>query len=116
MRHIIRNLGAALAAASCTVSPALAQEVPQILSDAQTSAQTPLPDFSYAGYGFGIKPIPQVKAVINVSEFEAGRYILAEILWLERSAIVLSGLGSGKGGTEIYMPRPLDQRRRRRVQ
>ncbi|MHA7819860.1 MAG: right-handed parallel beta-helix repeat-containing protein [Erythrobacter sp.] len=39
----------------------------------------------------------------------AGRYILTEILWLERSDIVLAGTGMGDGGTELYMPRPLNQ-------
>lgn len=39
----------------------------------------------------------------------AGRYILSEILWLERSNIVIAGMGMGDGGTQLYMPRPLNQ-------
>ena len=39
----------------------------------------------------------------------AGRYQLTEILWLEHSNVVLAGMGMGEGGTEIYMPRPLNQ-------
>ena len=42
-------------------------------------------------------------------QFGPGRYILSGILWVERSNIVLSGMGSGAGGTELYMPRPLNQ-------
>lgn len=42
-------------------------------------------------------------------QFGSGRYILTEILWIERSGIVLAGMGSGQGGTQLYMPRPLDQ-------
>lgn len=38
-----------------------------------------------------------------------GRYQLTEILWLEHSNVVLAGMGMGEGGTEIYMPRPLNQ-------
>ena len=42
-------------------------------------------------------------------QFGPGRYILSDILWIERSDIVLSGMGAGEGGTELYMPRPLNQ-------
>ena len=39
----------------------------------------------------------------------AGRYQLTDILWIERSGIVIAGMGTGEGGTELYMPRPLNQ-------
>lgn len=42
-------------------------------------------------------------------QFGAGRYLLSGILWIEHSGIVLSGMGPGEGGTELYMPRPLNQ-------
>lgn len=42
-------------------------------------------------------------------QMNVGRYILSEILWIEKSGIVLAGLGDGAGGTELYMPRPLNQ-------
>ena len=42
-------------------------------------------------------------------QFGPGRYILSEILWIEKSGIVVAGAGSGNGGTELYMPRPLNQ-------
>ena len=37
----------------------------------------------------------------------AGRLVLTDILWVERSDFVLQGAGSGEGGTTLYMPRPL---------
>lgn len=42
-------------------------------------------------------------------QLHAGRYNLTEILWIEKSGIVLSGMGMGEGGTELFMPRPLNQ-------
>ncbi len=122
-------------------TPLTAQEVPQILDDQQTAAQHALPDFSYAGYGFGLQPIPEVESTLDVADYGAipddgkddsvalraalaaahemagpvrvqlqqGRYILSEILWIEKSGIVLSGIGSDDGGTQLYMPRPLNQ-------
>jgi hypothetical protein len=42
-----------------------------------------------------------------VLQLPAGRIILSEILYLERSNFVLKGMGSGKNGTEIYCPRPM---------
>ena len=122
-------------------APVSAQGIPKILSEQGTRNAPALPDFSYAGYGFGIADIPEVENVIDVADFgavpgddiddsdalrkalkaaheasgpvrvqlHAGRYLLSEILWIERSGIVLSGMGMGKGGTELYMPRPLNQ-------
>ena len=42
------------------IVPAQAQraELPAILSDPTVAKANPLPDFSYAGYGFGLTPIP----------------------------------------------------------
>lgn len=126
-------------------SPVLAQDnadgLPKILGDAQTREEVYLPDFSYAGYGYGVEKIPNVSRVIDVADYGAipddgkddsaaliaalkaaheadgavrvqmhsGRYILSEILWIEKSGIVLSGMGAGQGGTQLYMPRPLNQ-------
>jgi hypothetical protein len=113
----------------------------QILTDPVTQERHPLPDFSYAGYGFGTAAIPHFEQTIDVADFGAipddgkddsqailsalaaaeahdgpvrlqldrGRYIVSEILWLERSSIVLAGKGMGEGGTELFMPRPLNQ-------
>lgn len=129
-------------AALCLAGAAQAQEdaaeMPAILADADAPY---LPDFSYAGYGYGTAPIPQIDRVIDVADhgaipddgiddsaalraaiaaagelggpvrvqLSAGRYQLTEILWIEASNVVLAGMGSGEGGTEIFMPRPLDQ-------
>ncbi|WP_271077279.1 glycosyl hydrolase family 28-related protein [Aurantiacibacter sp. MUD61] len=117
----------------------MATDLPDILTQ---GADAPyLPDFSYAGYGYGAEPIPHIETVIDVADhgavadddlddsaaliaaiaaasdhsgpvrvqLGAGRYILSEILWIERSGVVLAGMGSGEGGTELYMPRPLNQ-------
>lgn len=40
-------------------------------------------------------------------QLPAGRLILSDILYLERSHFVLRGAGTGANGTEIYCPRPL---------
>jgi hypothetical protein len=40
-------------------------------------------------------------------QLPAGRLILSDILYLERSHFVLRGAGTGNNGTEIYCPRPL---------
>ena len=42
-----------------------------------------------------------------VIQMPAGRVILSEILYIERSNLILRGAGSGSGGTEIYVPRPM---------
>lgn len=145
MKHkpMQRNSFLACAALASLHGPALAQQVkedlPAILSGEREAPY--LPDFSYAGYGYGVEPVPAVEMQIDVAkygavpgdgkddskaiqaalavahatdglvrvQFGAGRYILSEILWIERSGIVLSGMGSGTGGTEVYMPRPLNQ-------
>ncbi|RIV85818.1 hypothetical protein D2V07_10870 [Aurantiacibacter zhengii] len=122
--------------------PAAAQDFSAQLPDILGDEEAPyLPDFSYAGYDYGVSPLPKIDTVIDVADFGAvpddgkddsealqsalaaahaaqgpvrvqlgaGRYQLTEILWIERSGIVLAGMGSGDGGTELYMPRPLSQ-------
>ena len=44
-----------------------------------------------------------------IVRFSAGRYIVSEILRIERSDFVLQGAGSGSGGTLLHFPRPLNQ-------
>src|SRR3546814_1436835 len=61
-------LGAAL------IFPVQAQQakLPKILSDPATAAANPLPDFSYAGYGFGLAPIPaDVGTIVDVTDHGA---------------------------------------------
>jgi len=67
-------LGLALSIAVGTALPALAQSssLPKILSDRGTRTATPLPDYSYAGYGFGIAPIPDdAGTIVEVTAFGA---------------------------------------------
>jgi unsaturated chondroitin disaccharide hydrolase len=42
-----------------------------------------------------------------VLKFPKGRFILTDILRIERSDFVLQGSGTGRDGTVIYMPKPL---------
>jgi hypothetical protein len=42
-----------------------------------------------------------------VLQFGPGRYILSDIVRIQRSHLVLRGAGSGLGGTQLYFPRPL---------
>lgn len=44
-----------------------------------------------------------------IVRFSAGRYIVSEVLRIERSDFVLQGAGSGPGGTVLHFPRPLKQ-------
>ena len=44
-----------------------------------------------------------------IVRFSAGRYIVSEVLRIERSDFVLQGAGSGPGGTLLHFPRPLKQ-------
>ncbi len=44
-----------------------------------------------------------------IVRFSAGRYIVSEVLRIERSDFVLQGAGSGAGGTVLHFPRPLKQ-------
>ena len=51
---------------------AAAQTVPKILGDPATRRAHPLPDFSFAGYGFGIAPLPGPRGeVIDVTRYGA---------------------------------------------
>jgi len=94
-----------------------------------------LPDFSFAGYQRGERPLPEVPAGISVKEFGAtgdgttddtaaflralaqvksgaievppGRYVITDILVIDRSNIVLRGAGPDK--TILYFPKPLNE-------
>jgi hypothetical protein len=61
-------LGAALAC------PAVAEpaKLPKILSDRAVASANPLPDYSYAGYGFGLAPIPaDAGTIVDVTDHGA---------------------------------------------
>lgn len=62
-------VSAAVPTMASAASPA---DMPRILRDAATARANPLPDFSYAGYGFGIADIPtDAGTVINVADYGA---------------------------------------------
>ena len=109
--------------------------MPQILSHGEPY----LPNFSYAGYHFGERPLPDLPPTLEVADFGAhpddalddtealkkalaaasaapgpvvlhfpkGRFIVSDILYLERSNLILQGSGSGPGGTELFFSRPM---------
>src|SRR3546814_16893546 len=57
-----------------SICPVQAQQakLPKILSDPATAAANPLPDFSYAGYGFGLTPIPvDAGTIVEVTDHGA---------------------------------------------
>ncbi len=98
------------------------------------SAQSRLPDFSFAGYHFGEHPMPEVDATANVRDFgaigddglddtdafklaiaqtdsgailvPAGRYIVSDILWIEKPNVVLRGEGPEK--SVLTFPKALE--------
>lgn len=93
-----------------------------------------LPDFSFAGYRFGEQPLPDVAVAANVRDFGArgdgqhddtqafkdaiartasgaifippGRYVITDILWIEKPGIVLRGAGADR--TTLVVPKPLE--------
>ncbi len=42
-----------------------------------------------------------------IVELPAGRVILSDVIYIERSNLILKGAGTGDNGTELYFPRPL---------
>jgi hypothetical protein len=92
-----------------------------------------LPDFSFAGYGMGQRPIPHPPVAANVRDFGAkgdgvsddsrafleaiaavkrgavaipqGRYLLTQVLRIDRPGLVLRGEGPGR--TTLYFPKSL---------
>ncbi|MGH8081863.1 MAG: glycosyl hydrolase family 28-related protein [Lysobacter sp.] len=63
-------LAAASLALACTAAPAATGVA--LLDDPALACAHPLPDFSYAGYGFGLTPLPRATGqVIDVRDFGA---------------------------------------------
>jgi len=113
--------------------------LPHILSPEKESSRF-LPNFSYVGYRWGEKEIPQQESNLDVIDFGAvpddgkddtealkkalaaahkmegkvvlslppGRFIVKDILYIQRSDFVLRGAGSGRDGTCLYFPKPLN--------
>lgn len=99
-----------------------------------------LPDYSYAGYHWGEKEIPNLPVTLNAIDFgvisddgkddtkalkkafaaansqagsvvlqlPAGKVIVSDILYIEKSNFVLRGAGSDNQGTVLYYPNRLN--------
>ncbi len=68
------RLASGLALGAALVGPASAEptKLPAILSDSAVMAANPLPDYSYAGYGFGLAPIPaDTGTIVDVTDHGA---------------------------------------------
>ncbi len=92
-----------------------------------------LPDFSYSGYRWGESPLPELSptaparafgaipddgqddtaglqkalSTSGIVKLEPGRYEISDVVFLDRSNVVLQGSGSGAGGTVLAVTRPL---------
>ncbi len=98
------------------------------------SPKSRLPDFSYAGYRYGEKPIPKRTGGVSVKHYgakgdgksddtaafkkalaaakgvvlvPAGRYKITDILYIDKSNIVLRGAGPEK--TTLFFPKYLNE-------
>ncbi|PCJ62352.1 MAG: hypothetical protein COA79_04610 [Planctomycetota bacterium] len=49
------------------------------------------------------------KKGVKVISFPKGKFIISEIIYITQSNLVLQGAGNGKGGTILYVPRPLSK-------
>lgn len=95
------------------------------------TSRSRLPDFSYAGYHAGERPIPSVKPALNVRNLDAkgdgttddtrafkeaiaradgggifippGRYVISDVLPIKKSHVILQG--AGQGATTLYFAR-----------
>ena len=71
---LLLGFSASLAASAMPIA-ALAQEssaeVPTILQQQDGTPSVYLPDFSYAGYDYGLSPLPQIDTAIDVADFGA---------------------------------------------
>jgi hypothetical protein len=66
---ILLSAGYTSAAMAQVSAAAPLAEMPAILSDQKVMAEYPLPDYSYAGYGFGLAPLPsETGTIINVTD------------------------------------------------
>jgi hypothetical protein len=71
-RGVRLALGLALGAALVFPAQAESVKLPKILSDPAVAKANPLPDFSYAGYGFGLAPIPaDTGTIVDVTDHGA---------------------------------------------
>ncbi len=131
-------LASALCLALACVAHASEPWLPAILEEGSAEY---LPDYSFAGYRWGEKPLPRPPVTFSVADFgaypdddvddtaafrsaleaadrekgtvviavPAGRFHLSEVLFLDRSHLVLRGAGPGAGGTVLAFTRPLER-------
>ncbi|CAN0588080.1 unnamed protein product, partial [Laminaria digitata] len=121
----------------CTLSPSAQGQVYSALWGERGELYDPngrLPDFSYAGYGFGTAEIPSEEPVASVADFgakahdgldateaftqaiaatesgvieiPAGLYHISDIIWIEKPNIVLRGAGAG--ATIVHITQTLE--------
>lgn len=121
----------------CALSPSALGQVYSSLWGERGERYDPngrLPDFSYAGYGFGDAVIPARKPATSVADFGArphdglddteafkqaiaatesgvieippGLYRISDIIWIEKPSLVLRGAGSGE--TIVHIDRTLE--------
>lgn len=118
-------------------APALAEEHSQLWGERgeRWSAASRLPDFSYAGYGRGERPLPTVAPQASVKDFgargdgktddtaafrravkeaagktilvPAGKYVITDFVTIDASRTVLQGEGPGR--SVLYFPTPLEE-------
>lgn len=125
-------LAVALALVCSSAEPAAQNSVLWGQSGEAWDPRGRLPDFSYAGYHGGDRPIPNVSVVADVRAFGAvgngiaddtqafksaiaatsngalliprGRYLITDILYIRKSNLVLRGEGRGQQDTVLYFP------------
>ena len=138
MKNITLIVLSALLLWNCSPKEAITEKwMPEILNP---DSEVFLPDFSYAGYHWGEKAIPQLPTTMKATDFgviaddgkddtealkkafaaahaqegpvvlelPAGKLIVSDILYIERSNFVLRGAGSDNQGTVLYFPIPLN--------
>lgn len=127
----------ALVCFSFSLAPAEEPETSSLwgLAGQRWEASGRLPDFSYAGYHRGERPLPELAPDVSVKDFGAvgdgktddttafqralqeargkvigvppGRYVITDILEIHHSHTVLQGAGPSR--STLYMPIPLEQ-------
>lgn len=126
-----------IAMMALVATPVLGAEHSQLWG-VQGEAWTPdsrLPDFSYAGYGRGERPLPTVTPQVNIKDFgargdgqtndtaafrravqeaagraihvPAGKYVITDMVTIDASRTVLCGDGPDR--SVLYFPKPLQE-------
>lgn len=71
-KHLSISLIAVLILSPVVAAAAKPDTGPAILADPRVMSDNPLPDFSYAGYGFGLKPIPKDTGdIVDITDYGA---------------------------------------------